>query len=591
MEHSPIEFYQNRLSKYNLSLKKNKKQLLSLALLRLLIFLGTGFGIYLTYQIKIVPFIIAFVGLVVFLRLVVIHTTLKKKAAYLKNLVFINENEMAYINKGKLAYANGEEFIDQSHYFVADIDVFGKGSVFNIINRTHSLEGKHQLASLLSANDIEEIEEKQAVVKELAEKADWRQMFQAKINTMESTISQNVVMNWLKSHQAIVHPSFRIIKYIFQVLTVVFLVGYIFDFINYLPLLILFFVGLFVSGKYVSKINKFNVHITELKQVFNSYADPIASIEAEVFNTRMNQAEQLNIMKDGENASKLIQEFSKYLNALDQRNNILFAVIGNGFLLWDISQVHKIDTWLKAHVNDIESWFDSITYFEAHNSLGNFAFNHPSFVFPTINQKSEAIIQAKDLGHLMIDKNKRVANDFKIAVNHFDIITGANMAGKSTFLRTVALSIVSANVGLPVCASSFEYNPISLITSMRNNDSLQSDSSYFYAELVRLKTIIDAIEEKPYFIILDEILKGTNSKDKEQGSVQLMHKLAKSTSAGIIATHDLGLCEIEKDLSNISNLYFDAEIVNDELYFDYRLKAGICQNMNASFLLKKMEIV
>ncbi|MFD1553242.1 DNA mismatch repair protein MutS [Putridiphycobacter roseus] len=591
MNNLPLEFYNEKLLQYEVDLKKNKKQLLVFALLRLLIFLVTGLGIYLTLSIKLLPIAIAVIGFAVFLRLIVKHAALKKENGFLKNLVFINTKEIDYLTKGDLAYANGEELIDGNHFYAADIDVFGPGSIFNIINRTHSLEGKKKLANLLTANEIDGIEEKQEMIKELANKADWRQKFQAKINTMEAAISQKVVMDWLKAYEAIVHPSFKKIKYLFQGLTLVFLIGYIFDFINYLPLLLLFFVGLFISGKYVGKINKFNVHLSELKQVFSSYADPIASVEAEEFRAKLNQEVQANVKKEGESASQLIHEFSKYLSALDQRNNILFAVLGNGFLLWDISQVNKIDTWLKNHVQDIEGWFNAITYFEANNSLGNFSYNHPTYTFPKINKQSNDVIQAKQLGHLMIDAKKRVNNDFKIGTNEFDIITGANMAGKSTFLRTVALSIVSANVGLPVCATSFEYNPIRLITSMRNNDSLQSDSSYFYAELVRLKTIIDAIAEKPYFIILDEILKGTNSKDKEQGSIQLMHKLSKSNSAGIIATHDLGLCEIEKELDNITNLYFDAEIENDELYFDYTLKSGICQNMNASFLLKKMAII
>ena len=165
------------------------------------------------------------------------------------------------------------------------------------------------------------------------------------------------------------------------------------------------------------------------------------------------------------------------------------------------------------------------------------------------------------------------------------------MAGKSTFLRTVSLSIVMANCGLPVCAASFKYHPIKLITSMRTTDSLTEDESYFYSELKRLKFIVDEIAQEDYFIILDEILKGTNSKDKAIGSKKFVEKLTKSKSTGIIATHDVSLCELENEFSSIENYYFDAEITNNELHFDYTLKSGVCKNMNASFLLKKMEIV
>jgi DNA mismatch repair ATPase MutS len=165
------------------------------------------------------------------------------------------------------------------------------------------------------------------------------------------------------------------------------------------------------------------------------------------------------------------------------------------------------------------------------------------------------------------------------------------MAGKSTFLRTVSLSIVMANCGLPVCAESFKYAPRRLITSMRTTDSLSEDESYFYSELKRLKFIVDTIEVKDYFIILDEILKGTNSKDKAIGSKKFIEKLIKSKSTGIIATHDVSLCDLENEFSDIKNYYFDAEIIENELHFDYTLKNGICKNMNASFLLEKMKII
>lgn len=228
--------------------------------------------------------------------------------------------------------------------------------------------------------------------------------------------------------------------------------------------------------------------------------------------------------------------------------------------------------------------------FDAYNSLGNFTFNHPEFVFPKITNANE-VIKAKGLGHPLLNKYKRVDSDVTINNEQFFIVTGANMAGKSTFLRTVSLHIVMANVGLPVCAKASTYNPIKLITSMRTSDSLTDDSSYFFSELTRLKFIVDTIKTEPYFIVLDEILKGTNSTDKAIGSRKFVEKLVATNATGIIATHDLSLCEIEQELSAVKNYYFDAEIIDDELHFDYTLKEGICKNMNASFLLKKMDIV
>ena len=260
-------------------------------------------------------------------------------------------------------------------------------------------------------------------------------------------------------------------------------------------------------------------------------------------------------------------------------------------MLWDIRQTYYIEQWIKTYTNTVEDWFEVVTFFDAYNSLGNYAFNHQSFSYPEITDKGSTIL-AKDLGHPLLNSEKRINSDLQLDKEQFFIVTGANMAGKSTFLRTVALHIVMANVGLPICALESKYRPIKLITSMRTTDSLTDDSSYFFSELTRLKFVVDTIEERSnYFVILDEILKGTNSTDKAIGSRKFVEKLVKLNATGIIATHDLSLTEIETELKAVKNYYFDAEIINDELYFDYKLKLGVCQNMNASFLLKKMEIV
>ena len=245
---------------------------------------------------------------------------------------------------------------------------------------------------------------------------------------------------------------------------------------------------------------------------------------------------------------------------------------------------------MENYKDKVEDWFEVVAFFDAYNSLGNYAFNHQQYIYPQIVDK-QSDTKVTQLGHPLLKTEKRVDNDFEIKNQQFFIITGANMAGKSTFLRTVSLHIVMANVGLPVCAASSIYSPVKLITSMRTSDSLTDDSSYFFSELTRLKYIVDAIKQDNYFIILDEILKGTNSTDKAIGSRKFVEKLVASHATGIIATHDLSLCEIEKHLEEVKNYYFDAQIINDELYFDYTFKKGICQNMNASFLLKKMEIV
>jgi hypothetical protein len=348
--------------------------------------------------------------------------------------------------------------------------------------------------------------------------------------------------------------------------------------------------GLLITGLYFKKTSNLASNTGRIKDTFKQYALLLNQIENQMFTSELLQKKQKYIQSESEKASDIFNKFSKSLDALDNRNNFISAIFGNGYFLTDLKNSYKVEQWLATYKDKVEDWFEVVSFFDAYNSLGNYAFNHPKYVYPKITTDKNAI-NAKKLGHPLLKVEKRVDNDLIIENEQFFIVTGANMAGKSTFLRTVSLHIVMANVGLPVCASASEYNPVKLITSMRTSDSLTDDSSYFFSELTRLKVIIDAIQKEPYFIILDEILKGTNSTDKAIGSRKFVEKLVASNATGIIATHDLSLCEIEKELEEVKNHYFDAEVINDELYFDYTFKTGICKNMNASFLLKKMEII
>jgi DNA mismatch repair ATPase MutS len=350
-----------------------------------------------------------------------------------------------------------------------------------------------------------------------------------------------------------------------------------------------FFIGLLISGIFLKKVNQLYFNANKAKDIFRQYYQLLLLIESAKFESEFNKENQLKIQSANEKASLIFKRFSSALDALDQRNNMLFGVLANGFALWDLKQSANVEKQMNRYKNNMKHWFDVVSYFDAQNSFANFCFNHPNYVFPKLS--SEHLISAEDLGHPLLKEAKRKDNPFSIDKQQFFIITGANMAGKSTFLRTVSLAIIMANCGLPVCAKEFNYQPIKLISSMRTSDSLAEEESYFFSELKRLKQIVSAIEKDTYFIILDEILKGTNSKDKAEGSQQFVQKLVASNSTGIIATHDLSLCALEKNHKEIENYYFDAQIIADELHFDYALKKGICQNMNASFLLRKMGIV
>ena len=587
---NPFDFY----SEIKLELEKEaallKKKSVNLSVFRFAIFLTTCFLIYLTFGTYPDVFIIAFFGILLFGFLVTKHVSLQRKRAIVKAKININTTELQVLNREFHHLEAGEEFVNPMHYYSNDIDLFGVGSFFQYLNRTVTNEGEKLLANTFTENKTDGIANKQNSIKELATKVIWRQHFAALASLITTKNTSGFIVSWVQNYKTVLPTFLKGIQVVFSVLSIVFIGLVSFGFLSFSYLIIWFFLGLFISAAFVKKTSNLYADTDKVRETFKQYHVLLNEIEGEEFLATILKEKQAIIKSEDKKASIIFKEFSKVLDAFDQRNNLVVAFFGNGFFLLDIRNTINVEKWITKYKHTVDKWFSVVAFFDAQNSLANFHFNHTKFVFPEITNEKE-VVKATNLGHPLLDATKRIDNDFIINKEEFFIVTGANMAGKSTFLRTISLSIVMANCGLPVCAENFKYAPIKLITSMRTTDSLTEDESYFYSELKRLKFIVDEIKTTDYFIILDEILKGTNSKDKAIGSKKFVEKLTKSKSTGIIATHDVSLCELENEFTDIKNYYFDAEISNNELSFDYTLKNGICKNMNASFLLQKMEII
>lgn len=587
---NPLAYYQKHLKTYKKQAQKLYGQMTMLSVYRLSVFALTGIGMYVGFKNWQVAVVIGIVGIAVFLYLLSKYNDVKSQKQFKEALVTINQDEIEIASGDFHHRDSGLQFQDPYHFYSLDIDLFGRGSFFQFINRTTINEGTQKLADALKANDITGIVSRQEAIKELSSKPKWRQFYSATSRLVVVETPAKQIIHWLQQYQAFLPKILKWLPLGFTLISMlVFALG-LFNVIDAIFIGYWLLVGLGISGIYVKKIHVLSANTDKVKETFRQYASLLDLIEKESFSSELLKQKQQQIQQQGKKASEIFRELSKALDALDNRNNFLSAIFGNGFFLSDIKNSYHIEQWISHHADKVTDWFEVVSFFDAYNSLGNYVFNHPDFVFPSIEEKG-AVIKATDLGHPLLNKNKRVDSNLTIENEQFFIVTGANMAGKSTFLRTVSLHIVMANIGLPVCAQSSSYSPVKLITSMRTTDSLTDDSSYFFSELTRLKYIVDAIQEEPYFIVLDEILKGTNSTDKAIGSRKFVEKLVASNATGIIATHDLSLCEIEKELHQVKNYYFDAEIINDELHFDYTLKTGVCKNMNASFLLKKMNIV
>jgi hypothetical protein len=590
MKKSPAEFYSGEIKIHAARLKDRKKQLALSSALRLFVFILICIGVYLTFgnTALLIPIIV--IGIALFIFMVSRHSDLQYKHDLLKSLIAINERELEVLNRNFKHLPNGSQFMDPNHEFSQDIDLFGRGSFYQYMNRTALESGSSQLAALLLENNCDRVEEKQKAIKELSNLSQWRQHFSAVASLVKAEVSGKNVISWLNAYKNFVPSNAKFLSRSFSLISAGLIIAYFTGFLSGYILFGWFLLGLTISGVYLKQINMLSAHTSAIQSTFQQFHKLVLEIENKEFAASLLSEKRTMVLNSEHRASAILKQFAKHLDALDQRNNMLVGIIANGFMLRDLAISKEIENWIAHNSTHVESWFGVIAFFDAYNSLANYAFNHPGHTFPEISD-SETVLNATGAGHPLLDPENLVRNDLTIHSEEFFIVTGANMAGKSTFLRTVSLLIVMGNTGLPVCAEYVRYNPVKLITSMRTSDSLTDDESYFFSELKRLKFIVEKIHSDRYFIILDEILKGTNSTDKAAGSRKFVEKLVAGNSTGIIATHDLSLCAVADDLPEVKNYYFDARIEDGELYFDYLMAPGICQNMNASFLLKKMKIV
>jgi DNA mismatch repair ATPase MutS len=303
---------------------------------------------------------------------------------------------------------------------------------------------------------------------------------------------------------------------------------------------------------------------------------------------------QQKVRKDGL-AELHIHELEHIIAAFDVGNSQIGLLVFNSLLLWNVRYAIRLQRWYARYGKEIPGWFESIAHFDALSSLATFAFNNPEYIYPVpVEAQGHFSIHSEGVGHPFIASERCVCNDFSMdGKERFVIVTGANMAGKSTFLRTLGINLVMGMSGLPVFARNMTFTPIALYTNMRTTDSLVNEESYFFAELKRLRYLLDLLEQGiPLFVILDEILRGTNSIDKLSGSRGFVRRLMNYPCSGLIATHDLKLTEIATEYEGkILTKCFEIQLSDAGLHFDYLLTPGVTQTMNATFLMKKMGII
>ncbi len=489
--------------------------------------------------------------------------------------------------------------IIETHPYADDLDIFGKKSLFEKLDRTQTIFGTKKLTTFLQIpiQDFDEIVKRQDAVKELSNKINWcidflaiEKLIKGKVRTENIICFKNEGFDKLNTR---LFRNILIIIPIFNMLVLIFSLISGFSFFTIITLIISLLISIVLNYIYSKPIDNVYSNIELNTNELKIYSSIFLSIENENFLSILNTELKNNFFTSKSNASIFIKKLSYLIDQYENRKAFIVGAILNVFVLWNLQFAFKIGKHIQDSKNEISNWFDALGEFEALISFGLFAYKNSEYTYPILSEKFDVT----NISHPLLPKEQRVNNNFtlKSKNNQVVIITGANMTGKSTFLRTIGVNLVLAMNGCPVCAMSFSFYPIQLFTSMRTNDSLADGSSYFNAEIKRLKLLIDKLEDnKPQFIILDEILKGTNSEDKLKGSKLFLKKIIKMKTqvSCIIATHDLDLTKMHQEYpNNIENYCFELYDINAELEPDYKLQKGITQSMNAIRLMRKYKII
>ena len=592
----PHEVYQQNITEGKQRINTLSRQLYGLSALRFLFF---GFAVvspFVLYgRIGWVTAPVFIVLFAIFLILVKRYIAIGRKRKFEQAKVQINEKELLALEHRFDQFDDGKEFIDPNHMNAYDLDIFGKGSLFQFINRTVTPKGKEQLAKILQEPmlNAEDINKRQEFVQELTSQLEWRQNFSTYGSLYGNDAKENDLFQHWSTQTYKLHSErwVPVLLWILPVLSIAALMYWIFagEFGWFL-------LSSIAQGLYWNFERK-NIGLVysqfgKRERILQKYEVLLKQIETYQWKSKDGQEYVQRLVEIGL-PSKQVRQLRRIISLFDNRINMFAGAVLNAMFLWDVRYTYKLIKWHRKNKDNYPLWIKAIAFIDANNSLSNYAYNNEKYIYPEFTD-GRFELTAEQMGHPLINPKKRIDNDFELKnTQQIVIITGANMSGKSTFLRTIGVNMVLGMAGAPVCAKALKFKPVEVFSNMRTTDSLFDDESYFFAELKRLQMILEEVDKgREILIILDEILKGTNSVDKLHGSQKLLDRLIHQGAPAIIATHDLKLTEIEQEHpDNVKNQCFEITIENDEMQFDYTLRSGVTTIMNASFLMKKMGII
>ena len=607
-----MKVYYENVKKYEVKAKGLKQVLSKLSLLRLVIFVLASALLIAFISMHFIAMALVVFSVAAVCFAFVLKRYNKKAYAHKYSLFLkgINEQEILRHNNDLEGFDAGDAFIDPNHPYTSDLDVFGQHSIFQLLNRTTTESGRIRLAEWLSHSATNaEVQDRQEAIKELAQKLEWRQDFQASgLHFQNKNSDYKKLLEWVEAPAALLKNS-RVYTFVAIALSLLSWLAFYFymshfDAFNWFVYLLPLITVLVVINRVLKRVKSVTDTIVETSQdninTLRGYRSLIHKIELERFKSKQLVQLQSVFIKSKYSACQEINTLCRLLEFVQQRGvtNIKRPIKGNpfygvfnSFFLLDIYVVIRAERWKEKNKPLLRAWAEVVSEFEVISSFAGFCSSNPSYVFPELTEQNKNI-HFESLGHPLIKANQRVCNDFKVeGQGHVVMITGSNMAGKSTFLRTVGINLVLALAGAPICALKGQVPNLKLYSSMRTQDSLKAGVSSFYAELSRIETMLKMVEQRDdVFFLLDEMFKGTNSEDRHRGGFSLISQLSELKTSGIIATHDIDLAKLSGHKNLVCNYSFNSEIKDDTMVFSYHLDGGICSDFNASALMEKSGI-
>lgn len=591
---APNQRYKSLEKQYTKSVQSLEKTDRRISNLRLAVFIA-GAAAAITLYLKEWPILAgaALMGFAaLFILLIVQHGRILERIKYTAALRDINADCLKRLEGNWIAFADtGKEFLDEAHSYSGDLDIFGQNSLFQWISTGKTFAGRRKFSALLEGEygQKEDILARQEAAAELAPLLPWRQSFLAEaMLSAEEMRNPEEIVAWAQESSAAFRKPWAVTALrVGPIITLTLIIlGFVF---NVIP-------GLLPAAALAIQLGLLAYRRKERSRMFyiaEKYSDDLRVyykmlevFEEQEFSSTLIKQIQGSLRNQADlSAHKQMNRLSSIVDSLANRRNMFYLVLNMIFML-DFQMIVALERWKQQSEKSLENWFDALGNMEVLSSLAHIRFDNPDWATPEICGVGP-VFTARGMGHPLLT-GRRVHNDLALDdEKKVLLITGSNMSGKSTLLRTAGVNLVLAYAGAPVCAASFQVSLMKISSCMRVSDNLGESISSFYAELLRIKEIVQEAESgSMVFFLLDEVFKGTNSVDRHTGAKVLVNKLSRTNSIGLVSTHDLELCELERENPKVANYHFQEYYTDGKLSFDYQLRPGPSTTRNALYLMR-----